>query len=96
MLLPASLKLAELKRLKAILFALALLPLARLIALGMTDNLGANPVEFVIRSTGTWALSFLLITLTITPLRSLTGANWLVALRRMLGLTAGSHVSSWP
>jgi sulfoxide reductase heme-binding subunit YedZ len=86
MLLPASLKPAKLNRLKAILFALALLPLARLIALGMTDNLGANPVEFVIRSTGTWALSFLLITLAITPLRSLTGASWLVALRRMLGL----------
>lgn len=86
--LPVTMKPAKLKRLKAILFAIALLPLARLIALGMTDNLGANPVEFVIRSTGTWALSFLLITLAITPLRSLTGASWLVALRRMLGLYA--------
>jgi sulfoxide reductase heme-binding subunit YedZ len=88
MLLPTALKPAKMKQLKAILFALALLPLARLIALGMTDKLGANPVEFVIRSTGTWALSFLLITLAITPLRSLTGASWLVALRRMLGLYA--------
>lgn len=86
--LPVTLKPASLKRLKAILFGIALLPLARLLALGMTDGLGANPVEFVIRSTGTWALSFLLITLAITPLRSLTGANWLVALRRMLGLYA--------
>ncbi len=88
MLLPATLKPAKLKKLKAILFAIALLPLARLLVLGLTTGLGANPVEFVIRSTGTWALSFLLITLSITPLRSLTGANWLVALRRMLGLYA--------
>ncbi len=88
MLLPATLKPAKLKQLKAILFAIALLPLARLLVLGLTNGLGANPVEFVIRSTGTWTLSFLLITLSITPLRSLTGANWLVALRRMLGLYA--------
>ncbi len=76
------------KRLKAALFVLALLPLARLFVLGITDGLGANPVEFVIRSTGTWALSFLLVTLAITPLRNITGAHWLVGLRRMLGLYA--------
>jgi len=85
-LLPTSLPLAKIKRVKAVLFVIALLPLARLFVLGFTDQLGANPIEFVIRSNGTWALSFLLITLTITPLRRLTGAGWLVALRRMLGL----------
>lgn len=77
-----------LKRVKAALFVLALLPLARLCWLGMNNDLGANPVEFVIRSTGTWALSFLLVTLAITPLRRITGAGWLVGLRRMLGLYA--------
>jgi len=88
MLLPATLKPAAFKRLKTVLFLLALLPVARLLALGMTDGLGANPVEFVIRSTGTWALSFLLITLAITPLRLFSGAGWLLGLRRMLGLYA--------
>ncbi len=75
-------------RVKAVLFAAALLPLARLVVLGFSDGLGANPIEFVIRSNGTWALTFLLVTLSITPLRKLTGANWLVQLRRMLGLYA--------
>ncbi len=75
-------------RVKAVLFAAALLPLVRLVVLGLSDGLGANPIEFVIRSNGTWALTFLLVTLSITPLRKLTGANWLVQLRRMLGLYA--------
>lgn len=86
--LPATLKPVVFKRLKAMLFILALLPSARLFVLGMTDHLGANPVEFVIRSTGTWALSFLLLTLAMTPLRRITGAGWLAGLRRMLGLYA--------
>lgn len=88
MLLPNTLPLATLKRLKACLFVVALLPLVRLVVLGITDGLGANPIEFVIRANGTWALGFLLITLAISPLRRLTGAGWLVALRRMLGLFA--------
>ncbi len=71
---------------KAVLFLLALLPLARLIWLGFQDRLGANPIEFITRSTGDWTLYFLCITLAITPLRRLSGWNWLVRLRRMLGL----------
>ena len=71
---------------KALLFALALLPLIRLIYLGINDHLSANPVEFVERSTGTWALSILLITLAITPLKRITGIAWLLPMRRMLGL----------
>ncbi|HQR51064.1 MAG TPA: protein-methionine-sulfoxide reductase heme-binding subunit MsrQ [Methylophilaceae bacterium] len=88
MLLPASLQLAAVKRVKAVLFVIALLPLARLLVLGFADQLGANPIEFVIRSNGTWALSFVLITLAVTPLRRLAGAGWLAGLRRMLGLYA--------
>jgi methionine sulfoxide reductase heme-binding subunit len=65
---------------------LALLPLARLVWLGVNDNLGANPVEFVEHSTGTWALVFLLITLSMTPIRLLTGQVWQIQLRRVLGL----------
>ncbi len=71
---------------KAAVWLLALLPLARLFWLGFNDDLGANPVEFVEHSTGTWALVFLLITLSMTPIRLLTGQVWQIQLRRMLGL----------
>lgn len=50
--------------------------------------LGANPIEFITRSTGTWTLVFLLITLSITPIRKLLHWSWLIRLRRMLGLFA--------
>lgn len=56
--------------------------------LGFQGGLGANPVEFVTRSTGYWALVMLCVTLAITPLRRLTGRNHLIRLRRMLGLFA--------
>jgi sulfoxide reductase heme-binding subunit YedZ len=79
---------ASISRVKAVLFAIALLPLVRLFILGLSDSLGANPIEFVIRSNGTWALTFLLITLGVTPLRKLTGATWLIQMRRMFGLYA--------
>ena len=70
------------------LFALCLLPLARLIALGFTGSLGANPIEFITRSTGTWTLVGLMVTLSVTPLRRLTGRAELIRFRRMLGLFA--------
>ncbi len=73
---------------KPVVFVAALLPLARLLVLGFANQLGANPVEFVTRSTGTWTLVMLLITLGVTPLRVLSGFSWLAALRRMLGLFA--------
>jgi sulfoxide reductase heme-binding subunit YedZ len=71
---------------KVVVWLLALLPLARLIYLGVNDDLSANPIEFVEHSTGTWALVFLLITLSMTPIRLLTGQVWQIQLRRMLGL----------
>ncbi|MCD6671901.1 MAG: sulfoxide reductase heme-binding subunit YedZ [Burkholderiaceae bacterium] len=76
------------RALRALVFALALVPLARLVVLGALDSLSANPVEFVQRSTGTWALAMLCITLAVTPLRRLFGWSWLMRLRRMLGLFA--------
>lgn len=76
----------QLGLIKASLFLLALIPLARLLWLGMHDDLGANPIEFIERSTGTWALVILLVTLSFTPLRLLTGTAWPVQLRRMAGL----------
>lgn len=72
--------------LRATLFAVALLPLARLIHLGVGGGLGANPVEFVSRSLGTWTLVALVVTLSITPLRLATGWAWPIRLRRMFGL----------
>jgi sulfoxide reductase heme-binding subunit YedZ len=79
--------------LKIAVFALCLLPLARLGWLGFNDGLGANPIEFITRSTGTWTLTFLLITLGVTPLRKLSGWQWLIRLRRMLGLFAFFYAS---
>lgn len=73
---------------KAVLFAAALLPFIRLAVFAFTDRLGANPIEFITRNTGDWTLYFLCMTLGVTPLRRLTGWNWVVKLRRMLGLYA--------
>jgi len=74
-------------------FVLCLVPLARLVWLGAQGGLGANPIEYITHSTGWWTLSFLMITLAVTPLRRLTGLNWLVRLRRMLGLFAFFHAA---
>ena len=76
--------------LKAAIFVAALGPLFKLLmgVLYFPEWLGANPAEFITRSTGDWTLRFLLVTLTVTPLRRMTGWNWLLRLRRMLGLYA--------
>lgn len=71
---------------KVAIWIAAFLPIARLFWLGFTDNLSANPVEFVERSTGTWALVFLLASLSITPIRLITKQVWPVQVRRLLGL----------
>jgi sulfoxide reductase heme-binding subunit YedZ len=76
--------------LKAIVFAVALMPVARLVA-GATlfpDWLGANPAEAITRATGDWTLRFLLLTLAVTPLRKAFGWHALASFRRMLGLFA--------
>jgi len=71
---------------KAVVWLLAFIPMVRLIFLGFTNNLGANPIEFIEHSTGTWALVFLLLSLSMTPIRLLTGQAWQIQLRRLLGL----------
>lgn len=73
---------------KIVLFLVCLIPLGRLGWGFYTDDLGANPIEFITHATGDWTLRFLLITLAITPLRKLSRCHWLVRLRRMLGLYA--------
>jgi sulfoxide reductase heme-binding subunit YedZ len=73
---------------KPVCFLLCLLPFGLLVWRTLADALGPNPVEAVVHSTGSWALRLLLVTLTVTPLRRLTGLPWLLRFRRMLGLFA--------
>jgi sulfoxide reductase heme-binding subunit YedZ len=71
---------------KPALFLVLLVPLALLIEQGISDNLGANPVETITHQTGLWSLRLLLLTLSITPLCKLTRISELVRLRRMIGV----------
>jgi len=68
-------------------------------ALEITGRLGANPVEEIQDRFGYWALRFIMVTLAVTPLRRLTGWNWLSRFRRMLGLFtffyAFMHFLTW-
>jgi sulfoxide reductase heme-binding subunit YedZ len=77
-----------LKPLKGITFLVCLGPLTVLVWKATHGLLGANPVDVITRSTGRWTLTFLLITLSITPLRKLARMPWLIRFRRMLGLYA--------
>ncbi len=74
--------------LKLGIFLVSLMPLAVLAWQTVTDSLGANPIKEITEQTGIWTLRFVLITLTVTPLRRLTGWNRVIQLRRMLGLFA--------
>ncbi|MFL6255271.1 MAG: sulfite oxidase heme-binding subunit YedZ, partial [Pyrinomonadaceae bacterium] len=78
----------DIKFSKLLVFINALVPLALVGWDWRSGRLGANPLDFVTRTTGTLTLVFLVLTLAVTPLRKWTGANWLVRLRRMLGLYA--------
>ncbi|SDH62251.1 MULTISPECIES: sulfite oxidase heme-binding subunit YedZ [unclassified Duganella] len=71
--------------LKGGVFIAALVPLLRMVYLTVSDQL-VDPLEFITRGTGDWTLYLLCFTLAITPLRRLSGWNWLIKLRRMLGL----------
>ena len=73
---------------KPVVFLACLGPLARLGWKAYVGRLGANPIEVITHSTGDWILIFLLMTLSITPVRKLTGRLWLIRYRRMFGLFA--------
>ena len=77
---------------KPALFVLCMLPLAWLTYGAVSNSLGANPAEALIRATGDWVLRFLCITLTITPLRQSIKQPALLRFRRMLGLFAYFYV----
>jgi sulfoxide reductase heme-binding subunit YedZ len=74
--------------LKPAVFLACLIPLGQLVYNAFTENLGANPIEAITRFTGSWALIILLASLSVTPLRKITGWNELIKFRRMLGLFA--------
>ncbi len=79
----------NIRTLKVLVFLACLAPLGKLglEIFGLAGlGLGANPIEELIHRLGKWGLNFLLITLAVTPLRKLTGLNWLIRFRRMLGL----------
>jgi methionine sulfoxide reductase heme-binding subunit len=73
---------------KILIFINALVPLGLLVWDAFRGNLGANPIEFFLRTTGVLTLIFLLVTLSVTPLRKIFGWNNLIKFRRMLGLYA--------
>ena len=83
---------------KPLVFSLALLPLVFLVA-GLLQDLGPNPIETITHTTGNWTLRFLLITLSITPLRRILRQPNLIRFRRMLGLFAFFygclHLMTW-
>jgi sulfoxide reductase heme-binding subunit YedZ len=74
--------------LKVPAFAACLGPALVLTWKGFHNLLGANPIDVITRTTGRWTLTFLLITLSVTPVRRITGLAWLIRFRRMLGLFA--------
>jgi len=73
---------------KLVLFVNSLVPLMLLLWDVWRKNVGANPLEFVTRTTGMLTLVFLLLSLAVSPLRRILGLNWLIKFRRMLGLFA--------
>ena len=78
----------ETKVLKPMVFLLALVPAGYLAWKAAADELSANPIKDITEETGIWTLRFLLMTLSITPLRKISGWAPLARFRRMLGLFA--------
>ena len=85
--------------LKPVVFAAALIPAAALVSGYFTNDLTANPGDYITDQTGTWTLAMLVISLTVTPIRRLTKWNEVIKLRRMLGLFAffyaTLHMLTW-
>ena len=79
---------------KPIVFLACLIPFVHVVGdlYGITGDLGANPVEAILDRFGNWGIRFVMIALAVTPLRKITGWNWLARFRRMLGLFAFFYV----
>ncbi|MFN0245427.1 MAG: 2Fe-2S iron-sulfur cluster-binding protein [Kofleriaceae bacterium] len=79
---------------KRFVIACGLVPASLLAIDAWRGQLGVNDVNFAIRTTGLLGLVFLTLTLVITPLRRLTGANWLIAARRNLGVLGFAYIAA--
>ncbi len=78
---------------KIIVFILSLMPFGLLAYGAINDELGANPIEALHFGFGDWALRFLCIGLALTPIKTITGQNWPIRFRRMMGLFAFFYAS---
>lgn len=78
----------DIRFLKLLILVNGAVPLALLMWDQTHRRLGANPQNFLILTTGMMTLIFLMLTMAVTPLRKITGWNWLIQFRRMLGLYA--------
>lgn len=78
--------------LKAAVLVACALPMAILGAMALAGMLGSKPLTYAIHDTGDWAVRILLISLLVTPLRTIASWPQLIAVRRMLGLTALAYV----
>ena len=89
----------QIARIKPPVFVLCLYPVFRWIWLGINADLSANPAQFLILSSGIWALVMLMATLAVTPLRQIIKQPALISLRRMLGLFSFFytvlHIAGW-
>ena len=79
---------------KPLVFLTCLIPAVLVVGdtLGITGTLGANPIEELQDRFGNWGLRFILLALSVTPLRQISGWNWLSRFRRMLGLFSFFYV----
>jgi len=77
---------------KPLVFMICLLPFASFVSGAINQQLGPNPVEAMIRGFGDWGIYFLLIGLSISPIRKIFNLNWLIQYRRMIGLFAFFYV----
>ncbi|EGW20957.1 sulfite oxidase heme-binding subunit YedZ [Methylobacter tundripaludum] len=78
---------------KIIVFLLSLVPFGLLLKDAINDQLGANPIETLHFGFGDWALRFLCIGLALSPSKTVTGQNWPMRFRRMMGLFAFFYAS---
>jgi len=83
----------DIRFIKLLVLVNGAVPLALLVWDQSHNRLGANPQNFLILTTGMMALIFLILTMAVTPLRKIYNANWLLPLRRMLGLYAFFYAS---
>lgn len=80
------------KRAKLIVLPLSMVPLVIAMLRYLGDQWGGNAIEAFTLDTGNWGIRLLLVTLAITPLREITGWNWLITYRRPMGLAAFSYL----